>query len=151
MPTLPAEIDSALEYFLEICPGKEERCRALYEGAVENGGLIATDFYTLRDWLETTKYEKHLSLHALLILLLLALDEGSLCLEQTEANFRRRLEDIVSREDARHWAARILRDLGGNDYSRLIGSSASAGTPLIRDQIQGRTFLFFQKYHRQER
>lgn len=151
MPTLPAEIDSALDYFLEICPGKDERCRRLYEGAVENGGLLATDFYTLRDWLETAEYETHLSLHALLILLLLALDEGSLCLEQSEATFRRRLEAIVSEEDARFWSVRLMKDLTTKDYSALISDDGDAGKPLIRDEIQGHRFLFFQKFYRHER
>src|SRR5262245_33651423 len=121
MNTLTTELRSAVAYLREVCPNHDEACERLYQGAIDNGNFLATDFFTLRDWLETTGYAGHTSLHALLILLMLALDEGSLCLGLSEPNLRTRLETFVSPEDASLWARLIDRDLKENDFSRLIG------------------------------
>ncbi|MFO0964722.1 MAG: exodeoxyribonuclease V subunit alpha [Gemmataceae bacterium] len=151
MDVLSVEVVAALNYLRDACRADDARLRRLHEGAARNGGLLATDFFTLRDWLETAGYQDSLPLHALIILLMTALDEGSLCLEESEDCFRRRLETVIDSEDARWWAAVLARDLKTNAYERLIGADAEAGTPLVRTTIQQQPFLFFQKYERQER
>src|SRR5262249_54513667 len=95
-------------------------------------------------------YQDRLPLQALIVLLMTALDEGSLCLEEEETNFRRRLETLLEPEDARWWAALLSEDLRTNGHERLIGPDDGAGTPLVRQTIGGRSFLFFQKYLRHE-
>jgi len=60
-------------------------------------------------------------LQALVLLLMIALDEGSLCLEATEANFRKRLEALVEATEAAWWAKRLAKDWREQDFSNLIG------------------------------
>jgi len=146
-----ADTESSQEYLLEIVPEADARLRRLYAGAVKDAGLLATDFYTLRDWLEATKYEKVHSLHALIVLLMVVLDEGSLCLHLTEDNCTCRLGEFLSQEDARYWGKKIVADLAQHDFSRLIGTADKCVTPLVRAEIDGQSMLFFQKFARQEK
>ena len=85
MQAAAVELAAALDYFLEICPSPEDRRQRLYRGAIENGQLLATDFYTLRDWLAATGYQDRASLHVLILVLFAALEEGSLCVELSQA------------------------------------------------------------------
>ena len=49
----------------------------------EQGDLLHTDFCTIRDLVELAGYERDEPLHVLLLVMLLALDEGSLCVPAT--------------------------------------------------------------------
>src|SRR5262249_39949290 len=72
----------------------------LYAQAAEQGGLLHAEFCTIRDLLELSDYEAEEPLHAALLVLLLALDEGSLCVEVAEEALARRLGDLVEEEVA---------------------------------------------------
>src|ERR1017187_2153200 len=72
----------------------------LLQGAAENAFLLRSDFYTIRDWLEIADYSGEEVPNALVLLLLTALQEGSLCIEISEAPLDRRLADFVPADEA---------------------------------------------------
>ena len=82
----------------------------------------------------------------LLLVMLLSLDEGSLCVEASEASLGRRLSDLVGAEAAQNWAGRILRTLNGPGFPALIGSER----PVVLQPIGGQRFLYFHKHLKQE-
>ena len=53
----------------------------LLQGAADNAFLLRSDFYAIRDWVEIADCRDQEVLHAILLLMLVALEEGSLCIE----------------------------------------------------------------------
>src|SRR5271156_1078515 len=102
---MPVKFD--LSGFLRtLFPEASPTLLALYAGAAEHAGLLRTDFYTLRDLLDLSGYGSQEPLHVLLLALILALDEGSLCVEATEAGLTRRLAYLgIDPADLVHEAA----------------------------------------------
>src|SRR5947209_9072201 len=101
-----------LTYFLkELFPKASPELLRLLEGAAENAGLLRGDYFTIRDWLEIADYCDGEGLAALLLTLMLALEEGSLCVEASPESIARRLTDLVGADEAMMWARRILDDL----------------------------------------
>jgi exodeoxyribonuclease V alpha subunit len=142
---------SPLSYFLkELFPKAGPELLRLLEGAAENAGLMRGDYFTIRDWLEITGYEEAEGLIALLLVLMLALEEGSLCVEASEGPIARRLIDLVGADEARTWARRILDDLAADGFPRLIGATPRDDRPVVLYPIGQRRCLYFQKYLRAE-
>lgn len=135
-------------FLAALFPTCSPRLCALYESAADNGGLVKTDFYTLRDLLELSGYVNEEPVQTLLLSLLLALDEGSLCVEATEAGLSRRLEALLAPDEVSALAREASTALGR--YPRLIGSQVTDGKPLILHQHADRPFLYFQKYLKHE-
>jgi exodeoxyribonuclease V alpha subunit len=122
----------------------------LYAAAAENGGLLPTDFYTVRDLLELSGYLDQEALHGLLLVMLLALDEGSLCVEASPGSLTRLLTDLVGSDEAEAWAKRIVARAGSEDYGNLIGERVEDGKPIVRCRRGRATFFYFQKYLKHE-
>jgi len=122
---------------------------ALDASAAENAGLLRSDFYTLRDLLDLSGHGDQEPLHVLLLCLLLALDEGSLCVEATEAGLARRLAGLTTDADARRFARLAGAGLNDHGYPGLIGAEAD-GKPVVRCTTAGKPYLYFQKYRKYE-
>jgi exodeoxyribonuclease V alpha subunit len=134
------------DYLRAFSPTAGPELRELFARAADNAGLLATDFLTLRDLVELSDYADAEALQALLLLLLVALEEGSLCVSLSQPALEARLTDLIGAEAARAWAGRIALDLERADYSRLIGRDASDGKPVILVERDGKRFCYFQKY-----
>jgi exodeoxyribonuclease V alpha subunit len=122
----------------------------LLEAAAEQAGVLRSDFFTIRDWLEVAESPGHETAVVMLLVLMLALDEGSLCAAATEDSVGRRLADLVGPDAATLWARRVLEDLGRVRFPRLIGTSPSADRPVILHTIGEDRYLYFQKYLKAE-
>src|SRR5688572_10577805 len=105
MTTQPIEIP---DYLVEAFPAAGPELLALLAAASENAGLMQIDFLTIRDLVELSDYQSCESLHALLLVLFLALEEGSLSVEASESSFERRLSDLIDGYDAHRWVKRIM-------------------------------------------
>jgi exodeoxyribonuclease V alpha subunit len=119
----------------------------LLAGAAENASLLRNDFCTMRDWIEQAGYRDNESALVLLTLLFAALEEGSLCIDVSRDALTRRLSDIVDAHDAEFWARSILEPAG---LPALMGTSPQDHRPVIAHEVNGRRFLYFQKYLRAE-
>src|SRR5438445_232401 len=98
-------------FLTDLFPEAGPELLRLCTGAATNANLLHADFYTIHDLLELSGYEGEQPLCALLLALLVALDEGSLCVELSEAGLSRRLADLVSEAEAAMWVKRILASL----------------------------------------
>lgn len=91
----------------------------------------------------------------LVLALLLARDEGSLCVALTEESLTRRLAGLLgdgADDVARGWALRALAWVRHDEESReVLGSPQLDGFPLIRYERGGREFLYFQRHFVHER
>jgi exodeoxyribonuclease V alpha subunit len=137
------------EYFFlrEIFPDAGRELQGLLHGAAENALLMRSDFYTIRDWVEIARCPDQEELHAILLLMLVALDEGSLCIETAPEPLLRRLGDLTDADDAAAWSQRIPRWLSDkNAGAALIGTAPTDHKPVIRHTLGKREFLYFQKY-----
>jgi exodeoxyribonuclease V alpha subunit len=119
----------------------------LYASAAEDANLLHTDFYTIRDLLDLSGYADQEALHALLLVLLLALDEGSLCVEASETGLDRRLAGLTGGES---WAARIAASLRSPGFPGLIGEQADGSKPVVLHRQGDKQYLYFQKYLKHE-
>lgn len=124
-------------------------CRLL-QGAADNSNLLRTDYYSIRDWLEIAHCASCDEAYALLLLMLTALEEGSVCIETTEDCLIRRLGDLVSGEEAIEWVRRVRAVLASDTLRALIGDDALDHKPLIQRTAHGRSFVYFQKLLRAE-
>jgi exodeoxyribonuclease V alpha subunit len=141
-------VDQAEYYhFLkELFPTAGPELMQLLNGVVENAMLLRSDFYTIRDWLEIADYRSDEVAHAILLLMLVALEEGSLCIEIAEPALMRRLRDFVPETEAATWAKRIVQAIQEPGYPALIGTSPLDHKPVILHD----RFLYFQKFLRAE-
>src|SRR5437016_8147092 len=96
---MPERVDT-FHFLKEIFPQAGPELLRLLQGAAENASLLRTDFYTIRDWLEIAEYRANEVPVAILLLMLTALEEGSLCMEVAEPSLVRRLRDFVPDADA---------------------------------------------------
>jgi exodeoxyribonuclease V alpha subunit len=135
----------------ELFPNIGEELGLLLDGAVENSGLLASDYMTLRDLLELSGYTGDEPLCALLLVLLTALDAGSLCVEVSRERLAHRLADLSSASVVGRWPERIVASLSDHGYPELIADGDRPDKPIVRRRIGGRTFLYFQKQHGHER
>ena len=141
----------SLIYFLkDPFPAASPELMRLLEAAAEHAGLLRSDYTTIRDWLEVADYAGAEGLTALLLVLMLSLEEGSLCVEASDAGIARRLVDLVGAEDAQRWAHRIVGDLAADSFPRLIGQSANDNRPVIVHAVGGQRYIYFQKYLKAE-
>jgi exodeoxyribonuclease V alpha subunit len=140
-----------LTYFLkDLFPTASAELLRLLEGAAEDAGLLRGDYFTIRDWLEIADYGDAEGLAALLLVLMLALEEGSLCVEASVESIARRLTDLVGADDATRWARRILDDLAVDCFPRLIGTTPTDHRPVVLHTVGERRYLYFQKYLKAE-
>jgi exodeoxyribonuclease V alpha subunit len=136
-------------FLKEIFPRAGPDLLRLLHGAADNAMLLRTDFHTMRDWLELADCVDHAEAHVILLLMLVALEEGSLCIELVTSALIRRLRDFVTEQDAASWAERVQKALAAG-LPRLIGKEAHDHKPVIEHTIGRQRFLYFQKYLRAE-
>jgi exodeoxyribonuclease V alpha subunit len=136
-------------FLRNVFPGAGEALLRLYAGAADEAGLLSTDFYTIRDLLELSGHTDE-TLQALLVCLFVALEEGSLCVECSQAGLSRRLADLASDTEADDWAGRIVADLSANRFPRLLGSPAEDRKPVILAPRRGKAYAYFQRLWRAE-
>ena len=137
-------------FLRELFPAAGPELVRLLHGGVDNAMLLRNDFYTMRDWLEIAGGAEQEPLHAILLLMLVALEEGSLCIEASQATLQKRLVDLVPEPDAAGWTWRIIESLDRHKFDALIGISPTDHKPVIVHEAGGRRFLYFQKYLRAE-
>jgi exodeoxyribonuclease V alpha subunit len=140
-----------LTYFLkDLFPEASPELLRLLAGAAENADLLRGDYFTIRDWLEIAEYRDADGLAALLLAMMLALDEGSLGVAVAADSIARRLSDLVGADEAATWGRRIVRDLAQDGFPHLIGTAATDHRPVIRHMIGDKQYLYFQKYLKAE-
>jgi exodeoxyribonuclease V alpha subunit len=141
-----------LTYVLkDLFPEASPQLLRLLEAAAENAGLLRGDWFTLRDWLEISEYAGEESVVVLLLVLMLSLDEGSLCVAASAESIAGRLTDLVGPDEALAWAQRVLDDVARDGFPRLIGAAPGDHRPVIRHAIGDRVYFYFQKYLKAER
>lgn len=145
--TLPAiALDPRLaEHFPAVGP----EIHGLFQAAL-NEGATWTDLWTLRDWLELTDLEADAGLHALLLALFLAHQEGSLCLELQPQRLTRLFADLVDEAAAARWAERSLASLRKCTAEELVGRVGCADRPVLRHAAGRQEFLYFHRFHQEE-
>lgn len=121
----------------------------LYGSAAENAGLLRTDFYTIRDLLDLSGYGHEESLQVVLLCMMLALDEGSLCVEASGKGLARRLTHIAD-EEAAGLAGAAAGALHDHGYPELMGRELGENKPIVLRQRGDRAFLYFHKYLKHE-
>jgi exodeoxyribonuclease V alpha subunit len=144
---MPADLPS---FVRSLFPGASADLRALHQSAIDNGPLLPLDFLSVQDLLAISDYGDHESLHVLLMLMFLALEEGSLSIEVSQVGLANRLADLCGNEKAENWSRRICDDLKVLGFPNLIGSSPRDSKPLLLCARGHRQYLYFQKYHRSE-
>lgn len=127
-------------------PAADEIAR-LFAAAMEQAGILPADLMTIRDLLEISGYEHEPSLRVLLLILFLALAEGSLCVEVCPESLRRRLAGLADDRRLDLWAGSIVADI--ERFPKLIGSSEEDKPVLLL--VRGeRRYLYFHKFLRSE-
>ena len=134
-----AEHSEQHPFLREIFPGAGPELLRLLQGAAENAVCTHSDFYTIRDWLEIAGYQTRNEAHAILLLLLVALEEGSLCIEIAGAALMRRLRNFVREEEAAGWARHIE---AAADLPALIGTAPGDQKPVIAHTVGSQRFLY---------
>jgi exodeoxyribonuclease V alpha subunit len=145
-----AEHSEHFHFLKELFPAAGTELMQLLQGAAENAFLVRSDFYTMRDWLEIAEYRDQDVPHAILLLMLVALEEGSLCIEIAEPALLPRLRDFVPEAEATAWARRIAEVIDRRGYPALIGTSPTDHKPVIAHTVGSKRFLYFQKFLRAE-
>ena len=136
-------------HLIELFPNASDKLLALLQSAQNDAGLLRSDCLTIREWLDLAKHNEE-SLTVLLLLLILAQEEGSLCIEISRESFMRRLPCDVPPDQVEYWADFLADDLAHKDFSKLIGTSYLDHRPVIRHRAAGREYLYFQKFLRHE-
>ena len=77
------EAAANLGYLDGLFPKADEATFRLLAAAVEQGGFLACDLHALRDLLELSGYLDRPAAFAIVIALMSALDDGSLCVAAT--------------------------------------------------------------------
>src|SRR5271163_4302905 len=98
---MPGAADLA-SFVRGLFPTASAELRGLHQCVVDNGSLLPVDFLSIQDLLAVAGYSDQETLHALLLLMFLALEEGSLSIELSEAGLGRRLADLGG-ESAQLW------------------------------------------------
>src|ERR1700720_2451294 len=122
-------------FLRDLFPEAGPELLRLFEAAAENSNLLRVDFYTIRDLVELSGYATQEALQALLLVMLLALDEGSLCVEASPASLQRRLQDLAGEAAAGAWAQRIVAELWQPGFPTLIGQRVDEGKPVVLRQV----------------
>ncbi len=138
-----------MTYLRELFPDATENLLALLQSARDDAGLLQSDCQTIRDWLDITGYKQE-SLIVALLLMILAQDEGSLCIEISRQSFAQRLRDVAAEDKIPYWADLLSTDMAEQDFSMLIGTAPNDNRPIIRHVGGGRKYLYFQKFLRHE-
>lgn len=145
--TEPAVIPAYLD---GLFPKADEATLRLLAAAVEQGGFLACDLHALRDLLELSGYRDRPAAFGLILAMMAALDDGSLCVEATATALTKRLSDLAGPE-APDWAARILAELDASRLPALVGPAEKDERPILLQSSGGRRFLYFQRHLRCER
>jgi len=144
---MPTELTSFVRH---LFPPASAELLALFDSAIDNAAPLFTDFLSIRDLLDISGCQDHESLHVLLLLMFLALEEGSLCVEIAPAALQRRLTDLAAEPHAKEWAERIVADLEQHKFPELIGRSPDDGKPLLLFSNGDKAYLYFHKFLRSE-
>ncbi len=131
--------------------------RALGDPSELPGGLLHTDLLLVRDLAGLAALPGRAAppeLELLVLTLLVARDEGSLCIALTEESLGRRVAALLG-DDAdavRAWVARTLGWLRNGEEARwILGSPANDRFPLIRYERGTMAYLYFQRHFVHER
>lgn len=122
--------------------------RELYRAAVENLDLTVADYLALRELLALSGVTPEPALEALLLALFQARSEGSLCLPLTLPALRRAFARLAPAPQAEAWAAAVQNP--ARTWPALATTDAHAYLPLIERRRPHGSFLYFQKYLRDE-
>ena len=121
--------------------------RTLFRSAVQGeGALRASDLLLVRDLSELTG-ETHPAFQALLLCLLVARDEGSLCVGLEEASLTRRLSLLAGPDAGTEWARKMLDSIGSwPGHARIFATSDDAYLPLVLVDTPRGPYVYFHRY-----
>jgi exodeoxyribonuclease V alpha subunit len=134
-----------LEAVRELFPKASAELAALFANAREHAGLAYADLLTLRDLLAVSDSSSE-PLAALVLILLVALEEGSLSVDLSDAALARRLTDLAAADAIETWVRRIRAELEGDVFPDLIGRKHDENRPLVILESAGARHIYFQKY-----
>jgi exodeoxyribonuclease V alpha subunit len=143
-----ADVSPIPDYLDSLFPKAGEETLHLLAGAAEQGGFLTSDLHSLRDLLELSGYQDRPAAYALILALMAALEDGSLCVAATAPSLSRRLSDFAGAE-APAWAERILAELKLG-LSNLIGQAGDQDRPILLAGGPDIRHLYFQKHLRCE-
>jgi len=109
--------------------------------------LPLIDYLTIRDLLELSGCQGDAPLVAVLMAMFAALEEGSLCLNLEPGALGERLGRFLEGGAAQETGALFLLGLSQKRYKGLISGNGEDYLPLILSERNGRTLLYFQKFH----
>jgi len=137
---------SELGRFLQfLFPKVGNELLSLYESAAECCGLGYTDLCTVHDLLDLSGYINEEPLNALLIIMFVSLQEGSVCIQTAETALAIRLAQFSETDGARNWAERISAELKRHGYPKIIGAEGDTDRPVILAHRPEGDLLYFQK------
>src|SRR5262245_55434169 len=134
-----------LDAVRELFPQASAELATLFANAREHAGLVYADLLTLRDLLGLSDYSSE-PLAALLLILLVALEEGSLSVDLLHVALARRLTDLAAPEEIDAWARRILTEVGVDAFPKLIGRGHEENRPFVIVGRGSARHIYFQKY-----
>ena len=131
-----------------ISGGATPELRTLFRSAVQGeGALRASDLLLVRDLVELTG-EAHPAFQALLLCLLVARDEGSLCVRLDEASLSRRLSLLTGPETGADWARRVLDSIGSwPGHARIFAQTDDEYLPLVLVDTPRGGYVYFHRYY----
>lgn len=113
----------------------------------ESGTLPLTDLRLVRDLCEVSG-RREPEAQALVLALLVAREEGSLCVRLTPADLARRLGRLLTEGGARRWAPRVVSAFPpGAPADWLVGPPERGARPLVQVDGGPAPLVYFQAYH----
>lgn len=141
------EIISAIKLLM---PSADAQASELLRAALESeAGLSAADFLIMRDLMDLSGY-RDVELQAIIVCMLIAVNEGSICLKYEESRIKKRLGLFLDEEKATALAKRVIKKDPLKSYPELVAAGETDYKPFVLKEIKGERFLYFQKFPRYE-
>ena len=128
----------------------------IYQNIIENSSLTFADFITIRDLIELSGYNS-ISIHLLLLSMFSSLHNGSVCMLFDYKILVKKMDKLTG-TNCKNYAKEITSTI--ENYPDLIYCYSNEPTlfekegddyrPLILYKIEGKSYLYFQKYFRCE-
>lgn len=136
---------------IELLPDSADaQVRELFDAARESDiGLSAADLFIVRDLMELSGY-RDVELEAIILCMLIAVNEGSICLKLEELRIAKRLGTFLDGAKAAALAKCIMKKDLIKSYPEIVSGSETEFKPFILKEIKGGKFLYFQKFPRYE-
>lgn len=122
----------------------------LFDAALASeAGLSAADFLVARDLMDLSGHGDA-ELMAIILCMLIAVNEGSICLKYEEGGIKKRLGLFLDEEKAESLAKRVMKKDLLSGYAELVSGDEGEYKPFVLKKGKSGKFLYFQKFPRYE-